>query len=75
MNHVYVLQDKTGYVVGATYEEPKAMQKCNENQGWTYRVVPFYSCRGTKIEVTAGPIVMPPPMPIGHTLYGPINDK
>lgn len=55
MNNVYVLQDKTGYVVGATYEEPKAIQICKEKQ-WTYRMIPFYSCEGTEIKVIAGPI-------------------
>ena len=55
MQFVYVLQDKTGYVFGATYEEPKAIQLCKD-KGWTYRLVPFYSCKGTEIKVTAGPI-------------------
>ena len=55
MNYVYVLQDETGYVVGATYEEPKAIQICN-SKGWTYRMTPFYYCEGTVIKVIAGPI-------------------
>lgn len=55
MNYVYVLQDKTGYVVGATYEESKAIQLCNET-GWTYRMIPFYSCKGTEVKVIAGAI-------------------
>jgi hypothetical protein len=55
MHCVYVLQEKTGYVVAATYEEPKAIQLCKD-KGWTYRLVPFYSCEGTKIKVIAGPI-------------------
>lgn len=55
MNHVYLLQDATKYVVGATYEEAKAIQICKE-KGWTYRMTPFYSLEGTVITVTAGPI-------------------
>lgn len=55
MDSVYVLQDKTGYVVGATYEEAKAVQMCRAN-GWTYRSVPFYKCEETEIRVIAGPI-------------------
>ena len=55
MNNLYVLQDATGYVVGAAYEESKAVQICKEN-GWTYRMVPFYKSNGTEIKVIAGPI-------------------
>lgn len=55
MNYVYVLENKNGYVVATTYEEPKATQLCKD-KGWTYRLVPFYSCAGTKVKVTAGPI-------------------
>lgn len=55
MNHVYILQDEMGYAVGATYEEPKAVQLSKEN-GWSYRMTPFYSCEGTVIEVYTGPI-------------------
>ena len=53
MNYIYVLQDYKSYVVGATYEERKAMQICKE-KGWTYRMIPFYSCEGTEIKVIAG---------------------
>lgn len=61
MNSIYVLQDETGYVVGATYEQTKALDIISErktlfNSPWTYREIPFYSCAGTIINVIAGPI-------------------
>jgi hypothetical protein len=55
MKKAYVLQDANGYVVGATLELQKASQMCHNN-GWSYRMVDFYSCDGTKISMTAGPI-------------------
>lgn len=55
MNSVFVMLNKTGYAVAATYEEPKAIEICRNN-GWSYQRIPFYSCEGTEITVVAGPI-------------------
>ena len=56
MNSVYVIQDKDYHVWAATYEEPMAIKICRENQGSTYRNVPFFTAEGTVINVIAGPI-------------------
>ncbi len=61
MNGIYVIQDKDGYVWAATYEREKANEICQscqgkEKEGSSYRLIPFYSCEGTVINVIAGPI-------------------
>jgi len=55
MEKIYILQDKTGYAVGATFERDEAMRLCQAN-GWTYRLAPFFKNATTKIEMIAGPI-------------------
>lgn len=57
MNHVYVLQNENGHVVGAAYEESRAVKACKDSgMKWTYRCVPFFLNEGTEIKVIAGPI-------------------
>jgi|GEM_PF-4177130 len=56
MDKGYVIQNENDYAVGITLEEPKAVEICNKNKGWSYRMVDFYSCEGTEISMTAGAI-------------------
>ena len=61
MNQIYVIQDKSGHVWAAAYEQEKAIEICRsceekEKVGSTYREVPFYKMDGTEIQVLAGPI-------------------
>jgi len=56
MNWIYVLQDATGHVWGATFEQGKALEKCKEKVNNTYREVPFLKEDGTEIQLIAGPI-------------------
>lgn len=51
METMYVIQDNTGYVVGAAYEVSKAIEICKANDGYSYRLVPFYKEATTHITI------------------------
>jgi hypothetical protein len=56
MNWVYVIQDKNREAVGVAYEQDVAFMECQKNHDFTYRMVPFYTGKGTRIITIAGPI-------------------
>lgn len=55
MEKIYILQDQSGYAVGAAFELDKATEMCKANN-WTYRLASFYKNHDTEIRMIAGPI-------------------
>lgn len=60
MNSIYIIQDDTGYAIGATVEKDVAIKMVSLLSSGvsrcTYREIPFYKNPETEITLIAGPI-------------------